>query len=90
MKEARPTSPLVAPVEAPSTLRFCRCMIVIFFLTQGSFYKILACKLTRYCICLSYCCYTCDLNILGTGIEASVSSSRNWGMTELIIMQRTL
>jgi hypothetical protein len=45
---------------------------IIFFWTQGSFSKILACNLMRYCICLSYCCYTCDLNILGTRIEASV------------------
>jgi hypothetical protein len=30
-------------------------MIVIFFLTQGSFYKILACNLMRYCIYSPYC-----------------------------------
>jgi hypothetical protein len=76
-KETRPAAPPVAPMEAPSMLRFHCCMIVIFFLTQGSFSKSLACKLLRYCICLSYCCYTYDLNILGTRIEALDSSSQN-------------
>jgi hypothetical protein len=71
--KARPASPPVAPVEAPSTLRFCRYMIVIFPLTHMSFCKILACNLMIYCIYSSYCCYTCDLNILGTHIKASVS-----------------
>jgi hypothetical protein len=80
-KETRHATPLVAPVDAPSALRFYRYMIVIFFLTQGSFCKSLACKLLRYCIGLTYCCYTCDLNILGTRIEASVSSSRKQGVT---------
>jgi hypothetical protein len=55
LKEARPASPSVVPVEAtpmlisPSLLYF-----VIFFLTQGSFCKILACNLSRYCIYSSY------------------------------------
>jgi hypothetical protein len=71
MKETRHDSPPVALVEALSMLRFYRCMIVIFFLTQESFCKSLACKLSRYCICLLYCCYMCNLNILGTHIEAS-------------------
>jgi hypothetical protein len=76
-KEARPASPLDVPVEVAPVLRFCRCMIVTFFLTQVSFCKILACNLSRYCICSPYCYYTCDLNILGTHIGALVSSSQN-------------
>jgi hypothetical protein len=81
-KEARSASHPVVPVEAPSTLRFLPLLcFVIFFLTQGLFYKILAYNLSRYYICLSYCCYICDLNILSTRIEASVSSSQNRGMT---------
>jgi hypothetical protein len=80
-KETRSASPPVAPVQALSMLRFHHCMIVIFFLAQWSFCKSLACKLPRYYICLSYCCYLCDLNILGTRIEASVSSSQNRGVT---------
>jgi hypothetical protein len=77
MKEARPASPLVVLVEAASILRFLLLLYsVIFFLTQGWF-----CNLSRYCICLSYYCYMCDLNILGTRIEASISSFWNWGMT---------
>jgi hypothetical protein len=46
-KEDRPASPLVAPVETPSVLRFCRCMILNFFLTQGSFCKILVYNLNE-------------------------------------------
>jgi hypothetical protein len=80
--KTRHASPPVVPVEAAPTLRFPPLLYsVIFFLTQGSFRKILACNLSRYCICSPYCCYTCDLNILGTRTEASISSSRNWGMT---------
>jgi hypothetical protein len=79
-KEARLASPLVVLVEAASTLIFHRCMIAIFFLTQGPFCKILVCNLSKYCICSPYCRYTCDLNIMGTRIEASVLPSRNWGM----------
>jgi hypothetical protein len=79
--KTRHASPPVAPVEAPSMLRFRRCMIVIFLLLHGSFCKILACNLSRYCICLSYSCYTCDLSISGTRIEALVSSSQNRGVT---------
>jgi hypothetical protein len=45
-----------------------------------SFYPVI---LSRYCICSPYCYYTCDLNILGTCIEASVSSSQNWVVTEV-------
>jgi hypothetical protein len=68
-KEARPTSPLVVLVKVPSTLRFPPLLYsIIIFLTQGSFSKILDCNLLRYCICSPYCCYTCDLNILGTRI----------------------
>jgi hypothetical protein len=68
MKECRLASPPVVPVEvAPTLLCF-----VIFFLTQWSFCKILASNLLRYYIRLSYCCYMCDLNILGTCREASV------------------
>jgi hypothetical protein len=82
MKEARPASPPVVPVEAAPTLRFPPLLyFVIFFLTHRSFSKILACNISRYCICSPYCCYTCDLNILSTRIEASVSSFRNWGVT---------
>jgi hypothetical protein len=77
--KTRHASPPVVPVKATPTLRFLH-YSVIFFWTQWSFYKILACNLTRYCICL-YCYYTCDLNILGTCIDASVSSSQNWGVT---------
>jgi hypothetical protein len=47
MKEARPASPPVVPVEATPTLRFRCCMIVIFFLTQGLFCKILVCNLNE-------------------------------------------
>jgi hypothetical protein len=55
-KKARRASPPVAPVEASSALRFSPLLYsIIFFLTQGSFCKILACNLLRYCICLSYC-----------------------------------
>jgi hypothetical protein len=73
MKEDRPTSPPVVPEEAAPTLRFPPLLYsVIFFLAQGSFCKILACNISRYYICLSYCCYTCDLNILDTRIEASI------------------
>jgi hypothetical protein len=79
-KEARSASPPVVPVEAAPTLRI-PCYSIIFFWTQGSFCKILACNFMRYCISLSYCCYTCDLNILVTRIEASISSFRNWGVT---------
>jgi hypothetical protein len=73
--KTRPASPLVVPVEATSTLIFPCYSIIFFFLTHMSFCKILAYNLTRYCICLSYCCYTCGLNILGTRIETSISSS---------------
>jgi hypothetical protein len=80
-KEARPTSPPVVPMVAPFALRFRPLLcFVIFFLTQGSVCNILACKLMRYCTCSPYCCYTCSLNILGTRIEASVSSSWNRGV----------
>jgi hypothetical protein len=82
MKEARPASPPVVTVEAAPTHRFLPLLYhVIFFLTHVSFCKIFRCNLTRYYICLPYCCYTCDLNILGRHIEASVSSSRNRGGT---------
>jgi hypothetical protein len=64
MKEARPSSPLIVPVEATHTLRFHRCMIVIFFLTQGSFYKILVCNLNEILYLL---------NILGTRMEVLVA-----------------
>jgi hypothetical protein len=79
-KEARHASRLVVPMEAAPTLRISR-YSVIFFLTQGSFVKILACNLTRYWICSPYCCHTYNLNILGTRIKALVSSSWNWGVT---------
>jgi hypothetical protein len=65
--KTRSASPPVAPVEAPSTFRFRRCIIVIFFLTQWSFYRILAYNLMIYCIC--------------SRIEALVSSFQNWGVT---------
>jgi hypothetical protein len=84
-KETMPTPPSVAPVEAPSALRFHRCLIVIFFLTQGSFCKSLVYKLPRYCIYLLYCCYTCDLNIIVTCIEASILISQIQGVTEIHI-----
>jgi hypothetical protein len=42
MNEVRLASPPVVPVEATPTLRFRRCLIVIFFLTQWSFCMILA------------------------------------------------
>jgi hypothetical protein len=72
-KEARHASPPVVPVEAPSALRFSSLLcFVIFLLAQGSFCKILACNLSGYCICVSYCCYTCDLNIMDTRIETLV------------------
>jgi hypothetical protein len=64
-KEAMHASRLVVPMEAAPTLRVSR-YSVIFFLTQGSFVKILACNLTRYWICSPYCCHTYNLNILGT------------------------
>jgi hypothetical protein len=72
--KTRPASPPVAPVEAPSMLRLsplpdCN----LSFRPKGHFVKILACNLSRYCIYSPYCCYTCDLNILGTRTEASVS-----------------
>jgi hypothetical protein len=67
-------------IEAAPTLRYPCCSVILFW-TKGSFCKILASNLMRYCICSPYCCYTCDFNILGTHIEASVSSFRNQGMT---------
>jgi hypothetical protein len=45
MKEARPSSSLIVPAEAAPTLRFLSLLYsVIFFLTQRSFCKILACN----------------------------------------------
>jgi hypothetical protein len=73
MKEARPTSPPVVPVEATPMLKFLLLLYsTIFFLIHMSFCKILACNLSRYCICSPYCFYTCDLNVLGICMEASV------------------
>jgi hypothetical protein len=44
--KTRPASPPVAPVEAPSVLRFPLLLYsIILFLTEGSFCKILACNL---------------------------------------------
>jgi hypothetical protein len=75
-KKSRLARPPVVPGEAAPTLRFLSLLYsVIFFLTQGSFCKILACNLSRYCICSLYCLYTCDLNNMSTCIEASVSFS---------------
>jgi hypothetical protein len=55
MKEARLTSPPVVPMKATPTLRFPPLLYsIIFALTQGSFCKILACNLSRYCICSPY------------------------------------
>jgi hypothetical protein len=71
-------------------LDFRRYLIVMFFLTHRLFCKFLACNLLRYCICSPYCCYTCHLNILGTRIEASVSSSRNQGMTVFEVVYMTI
>jgi hypothetical protein len=82
-KETMLASPSVAPVEASMALRFRRCLIVIFFLTQGSFCKSLVYKLLRYCIYLLYCYYTGDLNILVIRIEGSISSTQIWGVTEI-------
>jgi hypothetical protein len=77
MKEVRHASAPVVPVKAAPTLRFLPLLCsIIFFLTQGSFCKILACNFSRYCTCSPYCFYICDLNILGTCIEASVSFLR--------------
>jgi hypothetical protein len=39
-----------------------------------------------YCICSPYCCYTCDLKILGTCIEASILFVQNWGMTVTVLV----
>jgi hypothetical protein len=48
MKEARPASPPVVPVEAAPTLIFLPLLYsVIFFLTHGSFCKILASNLIK-------------------------------------------
>jgi hypothetical protein len=81
-KEASPASPPVVPVEVTHTLRFSQLHDYnISYWPKGHFIKILACNLLRYCIYSSYCCYTCDLNILGTCIEASVLSSQNRGVT---------
>jgi hypothetical protein len=83
--KTRPASPPVAPVEAPSVLRFLPLLNCnLFFLTHRSFCKILAYNLSRYCIYSPYCSYTCDLNILGTCIEALVLSSQNRGVTSSI------
>jgi hypothetical protein len=57
---------------------------IIFLLDPRSFCKILPYNLSRYCICSPYCYYTCDLNILGIHIEASVSSSQNRGVTHRV------
>jgi hypothetical protein len=45
MKEARPASPPVVPVEATPTLRFSELLCKSLFWTHGSFCKILACNL---------------------------------------------
>jgi hypothetical protein len=76
-KEARSTTPPVVPMEAAAMLRFHRCIIVTFFLTHRSFCNSLASNLSRYCTAHHIVHYTCDLNIVGTRIEAMVSSSRN-------------
>jgi hypothetical protein len=76
-KEARPASPLVVPVEAAPTLRLSplpECNL--YFWPKSYFVKILVYNLSRYCICSSYYCYTYDLNILYTRIDASVSFLR--------------
>jgi hypothetical protein len=78
--KTRCASPPVVPVEAAPTLRVPRYSVMLFW-TQLSFCKILAYNLMRYCICLSYCCYTFDLYILVSCIEASVPSSRIRGVT---------
>jgi hypothetical protein len=61
-KEARHASPLVVHVEATPTLRFPPLLCsVIFFLTRGSFCKILACNLIKilylFTILLLYMCF---------------------------------
>jgi hypothetical protein len=86
-KEARPASPPVVPVEAAPILRILHYSI-IFLLDPWVICKILSCNLSRYCICSPYCYYTCYLNILATRIEASVSSSQNWGVTKMKLTRR--
>jgi hypothetical protein len=87
MTEDRPIPPPVVLVEAAPMLRFLLLLYsVIFFLTEGSFCKILAYNLSRYCICSPYYCYLCALNILDTRIEASVLSSQNRGVTSLFLL----
>jgi hypothetical protein len=71
----RQACPTVKPVEARLTLS-CRCIYVIFFGPKGHF------VMNKY-LCywtwnlVTYCYYTCDLNILGTRMEASFPLSRN-------------
>jgi hypothetical protein len=64
-----------APVKAHATLRV-SVAIMFFFLTHGSLCKRYVLCLIKHCICLSYCHYMCDLNIMGTRMEASVPFSR--------------
>jgi hypothetical protein len=42
--------------------------------------------ITEHGVCLSYCCYTCEWNILGTRMEASFPLSRNrvWQVDQTI------
>jgi hypothetical protein len=52
--KTRLTSPLVAPVEASSMLRFLRRSVIFLSDPRVIFVKMLAYNLTRYCICSSY------------------------------------
>jgi hypothetical protein len=71
--KTRHASPLIAPVEASSMLRFPPLLACNLLLNQGSFCKDLSLYLTRYCICFTMMNrYMCHLNFLGTHIEASV------------------
>jgi hypothetical protein len=79
------------PVEATLTLRFLPLLYsVIFFLNQGSFCKILAYNLMRYCICSPYCwpyvwfehpghTFGCLGSVLRTGVwHQSTPPPRPW------------
>jgi hypothetical protein len=78
----RLASPTVKPMEARLTLSYC-CIYVIFFGPKGHF--VISTYVTEHGIWLSYCYYTCDLNILGTRMEASFPLSRN-GYDSLLLL----
>jgi hypothetical protein len=62
-------------------LDFSTTLCNLYFGPTCHFVKSLPCNLSRYCIYSPYYCYTCDLNIMNTCIDASILSSQNQGVT---------